>query len=495
MKQNKGAMPRGIKLRLKVFLYFAFFTAMILLILWLFQTMFLSDIYENIKLKELYRSADTVTANIESDELQSITESVARKNELCILVISPSGRTLASAEALNNCVIHKISYREHAKLYLEAKETGNSVLGRFRYDMQTGSFISVNDNSMTEEECMILTKILKNSNGEDITVFINSVLTPVGATVKTLNTMLLFITAILIVLAVTVSLIMSNSISKPIVKITDSAKTLSRGTYIPSGAKKSCREISQLSDTLDNVSLELQKNEALKRELIANISHDLRTPLTMITGYSEVMRDIPDEITPENLQIIIDESKRLSYLVNDVLEISKLQSGNITLNLEEFNLTEALRETVVRYEKMTEHNGNRFVFNYDTDVTITADKQRILQVLYNLINNAVTYTGADKTVFIVQRVVNKNGEKCVRVEISDSGEGIPQEALPYIWDRYYKVDKYHRRSQTGSGLGLSIVKTIIEMHRGAYGVHSTIGQGSTFWIELNEPTSTKANTE
>lgn len=214
--------------------------------------------------------------------------------------------------------------------------------------------------------------------------------------------------------------------------------------------------------------------------MIANVSHDLRTPLTMITGYAEVMRDLPGENTPENVQIIIDEATRLTTLVNDLLDLSKLQSGTITLKPEPFSLTSCIRTILHRYDKLIDY---RFDFQYDRDVTIVADELKITQVVYNLINNAVTYTGADKQIFLLQLV--QNGR--VRVEVSDTGEGIPQDKLQDIWERYYKVDKEHKRAQVGTGLGLSIVKTVIDLHGGTYGVQSVLGKGSTFWFELPLP--------
>lgn len=200
----------------------------------------------------------------------------------------------------------------------------------------------------------------------------------------------------------------------------------------------------------------------------------------MITGYGEVMRDLPGENTPENVQIIIDEAKRLTTLVNDILDISQLQSGTRKINVETFNITESIRGILERYNKLIEQEGYRIYFKSDKDIWVNADPIKISQVIYNLINNAITYTGSDKTVAIIQSSTPKG----VKIEISDTGEGISEEMLPLIWDRYYKVDKAHKRAAIGTGLGLSIVKTILDMHGAKYGVESTLGKGSTFWFEL-----------
>ena len=195
------------------------------------------------------------------------------------------------------------------------------------------------------------------------------------------------------------------------------------------------------------------------------------------------MRDIPGENTPENAQIILDETTRLTNLVNDMLNLSRLQSGTQTLTLTEFSLTQEIREILARYNSLTKRDGYHIVFDYKEDVTVEADQVRMSQVIYNLVNNAVNYAGQDKEILVSQRL--KPG--FVRVEVIDHGEGIEPEKLELIWDRYYKVDKTHRRAVVGTGLGLSIVKSVLEMHNAKYGVESAVGEGSTFWFELPLP--------
>ena len=218
----------------------------------------------------------------------------------------------------------------------------------------------------------------------------------------------------------------------------------------------------------------------MQNELIANISHDLRTPLTLIEGYAEAMRDLPDENTPENMQVIIDETRRLSTLVNSVLDLHTVRSKLGSIECRKYCLTDSIRGSMARYAKLTEQDGYHIVFEPTEDVTVCADEMQVQQVIYNLINNALTYTGPDKTVTVYQRIY----QDTVRIEVRDSGEGISEEDLPFIWDRYYRGSKPHRRARIGSGLGLSIVKNILESHGIAYGVSSVSGEGSTFWFEL-----------
>ena len=253
---------------------------------------------------------------------------------------------------------------------------------------------------------------------------------------------------------------------------------MAKGKYDVHFTEAGYGEVTELAQTLNYAAKELGKVEHLQRELVANISHDLRTPLTMIIGYGEVMRDLPGENTPENVQVIIDEATRLSTLVNDVLDISKLQSGTEVMHIEIFNFTDSVRSQLQRYNKMTDYH---IAFHYNKDVWVKGDPLKISQVVCNLVNNAINYTGEDKLVIIDQ--TEENGR--MHFSVTDTGEGIAPELLSDIWERYYKVDKNHKRARVGTGLGLSIVKSVLDMHPGTtYGVRSELGKGSCFWFEM-----------
>ena len=180
----------------------------------------------------------------------------------------------------------------------------------------------------------------------------------------------------------------------------------------------------------------------------------------------------------EHIQIIIDEADRLSNLVNNILELSKLESGNMELELSDFSVHDKIRDVLTRYTLLIENEGYDIQFIEDEDRIIRADIEKLDQVMYNFINNAVNYCGDDKRIRIKQ--VNK--PDCVRIEIIDNGKGISKELLPLIFDRYYRDAKY-KRDVIGTGLGLSICKEILKKHGFAFGVQSEEGKGSTFWFE------------
>lgn len=322
-------------------------------------------------------------------------------------------------------------------------------------------------------------KIVSTDTGEYL-IIVESEITPVTSVVDTLRYQLIIMTVVIVILSAIVAIILAKMISKPISDATKKAKELADQNYDLTFSGGKYREITELNDTLSYAAQELKKVDDLQKELIANISHDLRTPLTMITGYAEIMRDLPGESTPENLQIIIDEGNRLNNLVSDLLDISRLRSGTADIKLEPFSLTKCIKSIFFRYQKLVENDGLNIVFEHDCEVFVNGDELRMTQVLYNLVNNAVNYIGEDKTVIVRQTV----SDGMVKIEVIDHGEGIPQEKLDYIWDRYYRVDKEHQRAIIGTGLGLSIVKNILLAHNADFGVASKLGSGSNFYFSL-----------
>ena len=465
------------------------FSGLLLALLWLFQIVFLDSFYKSIKTRTLKSSGDMVVRNIESQGLAELVDQIAIQNNVSIRIVDSQGNELLkeSTESYNRFI--DLPAWQLQDFYNRAQQNGGILFEQFSkesfdFTNKDGEFPlyigKVPGKAEFMMESMIYVRTLEKSDGTSVMVLLHSQISPVNSTVETLRVQFVYIAVIMLVLSLLLALGISRLISAPIVQINRTAKLLATGNYDVRFTGQGYLEIRELRDTLNYAAVELSKVEALRRELIANISHDLRTPLTMITGYAEVMRDLPGENTPENVQIIIDEAKRLSVLVTDILDLSKLQAGVQTLNLSVYNLTQDVRDIISRYAKLTEQRGYHINFISGENVYVRADQVKISQVIYNLINNAINYTGEDKQVTVCQSV---SGNK-VKIEIIDTGEGIPADKLPYIWDRYYKVDKVHKRSTVGTGLGLSIVRAVLELHHAAFSVISTEGQGSIFWFEL-----------
>jgi len=424
-----------LKLKWKIFGFLLGFCALLLVFLWIFQTVFLSDMYKIIRKVEIDKAITLVEKNINSPKLQNVLYELELTKEI---IVRPT--------------------RDFAPPAMPVPD---------RHDRRQPETI-------TKAKEFIL------EDGSKISLTFYAMITPVEATVSTLRMQLYIITVIMVLLATLLAIIISKHISNPIEKINQSAKVLAMGNYETEFRGRGFLEIKELSDTLNTAATELSKVERLRRELLANVSHDLRTPLAFIYSYAEMMHDFPNEVTPEQSQIIMDEAKRLTSLVNDMLDISSLESGMAKLNKVNYNLTESLRKTVNRISELVKNDGYQLAFEYNEDVYIFADEVKITQAFYNLLINAITYSGDDKTVIVKQSIKGN----MVKIEVIDHGEGISQSDLPYIWERYYKVDKRHKRPKMGTGLGLSIVKKVIELHDGECGVESEVGKGSTFWFQL-----------
>ena len=295
-----------------------------------------------------------------------------------------------------------------------------------------------------------------------------------------------YIAVILLIVASVLSGAVSMYVSSPIADLTTKAREMSSGKFgIDFKQEKgaSYREITDLAESLNYAEGELSKADQMQKELIANVSHDFKTPLTMIKAYASMIQDFSGDIPEkrnQHAQVIIDEADRLAALVNDMLELSKLSAGMDTLKMSLFDLSDYLRQVLTRFEYLSETAGYRFVDDIADGLYVEADRGKIGQVLYNLIGNAVNYTGDDKTVFV--RLYGESGT--VHLTVTDTGKGIAPEEIDTIWDRYYRSSETHKRPVKGTGLGLSIVKTILTKHGFRFGVRSEVGRGSTFYVDF-----------
>lgn len=468
-------------LKRSVFGSFAAFTFFIIFVLWVSQ-IFLFGYFHYLDVKSrMAQSAYQLASHVDKDTLNDKMEQLAEKERACIVIYRISGEgalLVADYEESPGCVIHHLDSSLATEIAREARDDG----GVFQIRLSDLLEKTEKEEYMEgrDDADRLLTAHVVKEGEESYVIFLDASLYPVESTVMTLRYQLLYISIGLVLVSAIISFILANYISAPIESINRSAKSLSRGKFETKTIDCFYRESEELSETLSQAADELSKVDRLQKELIANISHDLRTPLTMIIGYGEVMRDIEGENTPENVQVIIDEATRLSNLVNDLLEISRIQGGSAERKDEIFDLSLLVKETVERYRRLKENSGFVFVEKIDEGTLIKADKVKLLQVICNLLGNAINYSGDSREISVF---VEKT-EDTVRFSVVDHGLGIANEDLENVWQRYYKVDKVHRRSSVGSGLGLSIVREILELHGARYGVKSKLGEGSVFWFAL-----------
>ena len=395
--KKKGDNTMKLSIKWKIFIYMLGFTAVLLGLLWLFQTVYLDEFYKNIKTNELEDACESVVAVLDDVNANEAIEAIGASYDVCVRVTDAYGNDIYESEQNMQCNVHKLRRDQLLRLITEARANGGSYQAKvenevpdfFKYndkgitDMENllGKDMFANMPRMTEMESIISVEIVRSLSGQELVVMVNTIITPVDATVHTLRIQLIYISIIMVVLSLIIAIVISIRISKPIIKINESAKKLGKGEYDVRFEGDSYREIAQLSETLNQAAVELAKAEGLQRELIANVSHDLRTPLTMITAYSEIMRDLPGENSPENVQVIIDEAKRLTSLVNDLLDVSKLQAGVMELNLKEYDLTASIESVLTRYSKFLEQNGYTVDFEYDRNVFVEADEDKLYQVI------------------------------------------------------------------------------------------------------------------
>ena len=499
---------RRLSMRHRLFFSFTVLICILLLVLWLTQVVFLEDIHKSIKRRDLDRAASAlslVANDIGTSRFEALAERLSAKHDICILVLSFDRGQLGGPNVLyttelhasgihGSCVVHSsLSYSDLYGLYQTAVVSGEGKsTQRYVYDSNSRTFFNVEGplfeqvaGNGTEDlpECILSTRALHTDGGE-VALFLNTSLSPVSATTETLNWLLGILSAFMLLVGTLLSFLLAKRLSAPIVEMTADAKLLADGNIETAFRGHGYREAEELAEALTRASEELGKAALLRRELIANVSHDLRTPVTLIAGYSEMIRDIPGENNPENAQILLDEANRLSALISDLMDLSKLEAGVQELEMTQFPLTSTLRDAMLRYDKL--HPDHTIAFQADEELTIVSDQTRVLQILYTLVHNAINHAGEDRLVLVTQTLLptESDGRAWVRISVTDHGSGIPKDEISLIWDRYYKVDPTRRRSTAGTGLGLSIVRSTAQLLGGRGGVSSTPGEGSTFWFEL-----------
>ena len=460
-------MKKKFSLRIELIIFLLIFVLSILGLIYFFQTTFLDSFYKESKINVLENIASEVQLSIENDDLDDYMDQITISNEVCVRVVSNNSKY----NNVGACSLKNLDFNTINDIAKQASDNGGDKLfDLFRYHV----------NSDSELDIYIYSKLF-DINDETVMVLVSTMITPIGATISTIKSQYVIIVGIVVIMTIILALILSHFIIKPIKKINDESKNLAKGEYDKSKVNFKIKEFDELNNTLDKANEDISKADKAKKELLANVSHDLRTPLTMIVGYGEMIRDLPEENNESNINVIIDEAKRLSTLVDDLLDISRIENDNIKLNKKEVSLNDLLTNTYHQYEKYCEAQNVKFELKLSEDKIVSIDEARIKQVLYNFINNALNYNDKDNQLIILGSEIIDNK---TRVYVYDNGEGISDKDINNIWDRYYKVDKLHKRSHIGSGIGLALSKQLLEAHNIKYGVESKVGEYTKFYFDL-----------
>ena len=463
------------KLRNRVWLYFVVFTVLLVCLIWLLQTVFFEYNYQSVRGETMNVYADLIASDVKNgtsinkDYVTSLKEASIE----VLLVKSLNG---------NLSVIYPSEYylEYGSPMHLAIDEIVQTMVVDDKFSLSGEQvFVSGAPTFYTAR------RILQFSGDEYVIMF--SSMHSVKDTVTVLRNQLFLVAIIVTVVSLFISYVIAERISRPIDDMSKVAERWAKGDDTVLFEGSSYLEMDDLASALNKAKIEVNKTGKLQRDLLANVTHDLKTPLTMIKAYAEMIKDISGENKEKrdkHTQIIIDEADRLTFLVNDILNLSKLQSQAEKFDKTAFNLSKLIETVIYRFDNVMNEKGYKLYKEIEKDVFVEGDEKKIEEVIYNLIGNAINYTGEDKTVKVFLTV---DGKK-VKLEILDSGKGIDKENIQTIWEKYYRYSETHKRTVKGTGLGLSIVKAILDAHNLEYGVLSKVGVGSNFYVVFNKLT-------
>lgn len=455
-------------LKEQIWFYMAIFSTCLIALLWILQVLFFDTYYEEKTTKTIEKIALKTKFYYLNKRTSNYYDTLSYNNNACIEIIEDGSSIYSSNGTRRGCIYVDDS----------VSLSTNYILDFMDSDIDKKNYKIINPKLDNET---LVSAIRLNDNAY---AFINVSLEPTDPAISIIRSELIYISIFIYLSSFVIAYYISRHISKPIKELNNEVTKMSKGDLItPFNEESNIEEIRELSKSLNLTKKELSKIDTTRKDLLANVSHDLKTPLTMIKAYAEMARDLnKDNVDKrtDNLNVIIEESDRLNALVNNILELSKSEARMDTLDKENFSINELINKVLHRFDYLKEE-GYSINFVSKKDYIIYADIQKIEQVIYNLVINAVNYTGKDKKVTV--KIEENKGY--IRVYVIDTGKGIDEEEINLIWDKYYKNEKNHQRNKVGSGLGLSIVKNILIKHNFNYGVISKKGHGSKFYFDVN----------
>lgn len=454
------------KLSTKIFKYLAIFSIVILLFLFLFQVIFINTYYEWMKTRTIKKLTDDILITESSSSLYEKLERISYEENVCIELTDEANQVLYSSNYGRGCHLNIQDIKTNFIISNKESKTYNLT------------------NQITNEKSILVAKKASNS----LYIFVSTSLIPLNSTVKIIESQLIVVSIVVLILGIIIAYFISRKLSKPITNISKAALEIADGKMETNfDSSTNIKELVDLTNSLNYMKEELKKTDELQKDLMANVSHDLKTPLTMIKAYAELIKDINidnKEKCIANLDIIVEEVDRLTALVNDILTLTKVENNITKLDLSSFDLIKLIKKIIKHHEIYIIKDGYNIIFEHKNipKLMIEADKNKIEQVIYNFINNALNYTGKDKTI----KVKITDSQEFYRVMIIDSGPGLDDSEIDHIFDKYYRSKKNHKRHIYGTGLGLSIVKNILILHNYNYGVISKKGKGTTFYFDIKK---------
>lgn len=475
--------------RFKLWLYFILFTALIFTVLWLLQTVFLQSFYDAMLINNTKSAAAKIMDSGCSENINDIIDELTHDNSILVFITDENGGVLFSSDEFKGIKDKRKPEQEADEPdFPRGEKPGQRMLNYRMLPERYNEFLEKLKNSengeiqYTSDSVFVYgTYFDYYGSDEKAVLYVSTTIDTVGPSVSIISMQLVWVTALSLITGFILSWFIAKRFSVPLDRLSEKAKNLGDKDYSPDFRKGFCSELDELNTTLDTTNDKLIKARDFQMELLANVSHDLRTPLTMIKGYAEMIRDISwsdEKQCASDIAVIIKESDRLTALVNEILEYSELQTDTVQPEYEPVDLSSLICRAADTFEVL--YKPEKLVVERDIqdEIFVKGSTARYERAVYNLLDNAVRHTGDNKTV----KITLSKTASTAKIEVTDYGAGIPESEAEHIWDRYYTSRQ--RGGKGVSGLGLAIVKKIVQMYGGKCSVVSKQGQGSTFIITL-----------
>ena len=497
-----GKKRRSIGIRGQMMWFLCLICLLLLGLFWFLSTQLLEPLYTKHIQKQLTAEAEMIVAEMDDaiakgeilsywafggikvtnddffSQLGSDIYSNGELSSFCVDISDATLRTIKKYENLSYCSLHQKSFPDTLDDDI-AYSTARQVR---QYCRENGAFARVLPAAKPSAYNQLVVGRMTADGA--YTVLVSTTLMHVSEAGEVMSTVLPLAAALIFAFSMSAAWLFSEWFTKPLRQLSGAARQVAQGDYAVHVETGRNDELGDLAEDFNHMAKEVQRASQMQRDLLANVSHDLRTPLTLIKGYAETVRDITGDDKAhrdEQMNIIVDEADRLTALVSSVMELSKVTSGAEKCEKVHFDMGQLCDEVSERYDAVCAQNGWQLKLELpDEELPVYADPNMMQRALHNLLGNAMHHMGADG-IFVLRAAPSAEG---VRIEVEDHGPGIAAEDLPYIFDRYYRARQ--DSGKVGTGLGLSITKAILQQHGFAFGVNSAVGQGSTFWFVMRD---------
>lgn len=496
------------KIAVKLFLITVIFFTIFITTQILFQSLFFQNFYTNRKTKILSKNLESFSKdyikNIGNiDKTLENIKSFEENNNAKIVILESNGLLSYITDG------QEIKESIKVKMVKDIIRQWTSDPEAFKDLQRKGETVTYifNDREYNVKNIVTIEPIILNNIPGKV-IFAVSSLQSVEEAVSVMKEFYTYIYIAALMLIILMSFIYSKIISKPLIHLNEKASKMAALDFSEQCNVDSEDEIGSLGRTLnflsDNLSSALKElqesNEKLKKdiekekqleemrkEFVASVSHELKTPISLISGYAEGIKDhiVKEEDKDYYMDVIIDEAERMSRLVSDMLELSRLESGTIKINKEPFFIDKTINKIIKKLEGIKEdyNKGIKIEKNLEENLEAFGEESKIEEVVTNFLTNALRHTREDGCIFVTAK--EDKAKNNIIVEIENQGEAIPKEELDKIWDRFYKLDKSRNREAGGTGLGLAIVKNILMLHESEYGVVNT-EMGVKFYFTMKK---------